>query len=56
MAKTPAAYDELVMRMRAAVKPTDTIDEMHTADIVSLVMGDLALAPFKMEFGPSART
>jgi hypothetical protein len=32
----PAAYDELLGRMCAAVKPVDVIDEMFIADVVSL--------------------
>jgi hypothetical protein len=32
----PAAYNQLVRRIRAAVKPADVIDKMFTADIVSL--------------------
>lgn len=31
-----AAYDELLARMCAAVKPVDIIDEMYVADVVSL--------------------
>ena len=31
-----AAYDQLLARIQAAVKPVDIIDEMFTADIVSL--------------------
>jgi hypothetical protein len=31
-----AAYDELLARICVAVKPVDTIEEMFTADIVSL--------------------
>jgi hypothetical protein len=31
-----AAYDELLARIYAAVKPVDTIEEMFTADIVAL--------------------
>ena len=34
--KTRAAYDELLARIRAAVKPVDIIDEMFIADVVSL--------------------
>ena len=32
----PAAYDELLARIRAAVKPLDIIEEMFIADVVSL--------------------
>jgi hypothetical protein len=31
-----AAYDQLLVRICAAVKPVDVIDEMYTADVVSL--------------------
>ena len=31
-----AAYDQLLARICAAVKPVDVIDEMYTADFVSL--------------------
>jgi hypothetical protein len=32
----PAAYDELLARFRAAVKPVDIIEEMFIADVVAL--------------------
>jgi transcriptional regulator of aromatic amino acid metabolism len=42
-----AAYDQLLARICAAVKPVDVIDEMF--------VGGLAVAPLEMEFDSSAR-
>jgi hypothetical protein len=48
-----AAYDQLVARIFAAVKPVDVIDEMFTADVV---LGGVAITPPEMGFDPSARS
>jgi len=52
-----AAYDELLGRAYAAVKPVDVID--HRRNVHSrrrvLGMGSLALAPLKVEFAANAR-
>src|SRR5258708_32949813 len=42
-----AAYDELLARICAAVKPVDVIDEMFTADVVSLEWEVLRLRRLK---------
>src|SRR5215475_3116032 len=42
-----AAYDQLLARIFAAVKPVDVIDEMFTADIVSLEWEVLRLRRLK---------
>jgi hypothetical protein len=51
-----AAYDQLLARICAAVRPVDIIDEMFIADVVSFGVGGLAVAPLEMEFPPSACT
>src|SRR5262249_43332616 len=42
-----AAYDQLLARICAAVKPVDVIDEMFTADVVSLEWEVLRLRRLK---------
>ena len=52
----PAAYDDLLGEVRAAVKPADIIDEMFTVDVVSLHWEVLAVAPSEIEHDPKPRT
>ena len=49
-----AAYDQLLDRICAAVKPVDIIDEIFIADVVPSEWEVLRLP--EMEFDPSART
>ena len=53
-----AAYDRLVARIVAAVKPVDVIDEMFTADVVSLEWEVLRLRRLKWSLirAPTARS
>jgi hypothetical protein len=50
-----AAYDELLARVCAAVKPVDVIDEMLIADIV-VGVGTPPMAPLGTDFDARART
>jgi hypothetical protein len=52
----PAAYDDLLGEVRAAVKPADSIDEMFTVDVVSLEWEVFAVAPPEIEVDPKPRT
>jgi hypothetical protein len=51
-----AAYDQLLVRICAAVKPVDIIDEIFIADVSALGVGGVAVTPLEMELDPSART
>jgi hypothetical protein len=51
-----AAYDQLLARICAAVKPVDIIDEIFIADVSALGVGGVAVTPLEMELDPSART
>ena len=51
-----AAYDQLLARIYAAVKPLDIIYEIFVARRSVLRVGGLAVTPLEIEFDPSART
>jgi hypothetical protein len=44
-----AAYDELLVRISGAVKPTDIFEEIRIREIVDLVWGAFRLRRLKLE-------